>query len=349
MVAEGFEWAILQEHAARNSGFLLRVDDFTDPHQTNPAYKNYFYKVAEKQVKTLGTAAIRTTLARIVGQTPYPQITNLFISQSAYRQNYRSYEEYIAGMAISKFPSLFTPEELTVVSNSVKAKVADPQFMAATLADDCTANKYLAAAFNLILETQNRTSNGYVTYTNSIQASSPDEYAARNDNMSFIISGTTSPRSLTDLRANVYLDLYVKIFNLGPEDLNNVHVRMEVDGTVNQQLTIPQMTRDQVALATGKSLSSQQFFLRQALVTLNRMRAVDLVVSAAGTPSQGVYPGGSQAPYKTDWEPNPCDNWLRFNYYLLDLTNPCPPPRVTLINSPTNVGCTPEQNCAGSH
>ena len=352
--AEGYEWGLLQEHTVLKSGILLRVEDMNDPAEPNPKAKNFLYDTFVGQVKKAGKGAIRSTLAAIVGRAG-SSVTNLFIPLTSY--NYPAFEDYIADMAATRFSQYFSPTEQILIQQSALAKVANENFVTNLLADPCLANTYLADAYKFVQNVQALTKPSYDRYMQFIEtngvAGGAEQFVARLSNTNWLVTQVTNPPSLAFLRTNAALDVVLRIFNEGSDTLTNVDYRMYIDGVPHASYT-NNLAPYQVFYKQGNhhekpGKQKSPFYIEEAVspANFNIPHVVDLVVSAPGIPlSPGSNaPGGATSPYLTDWEPQPCDNWIRFRYYLFDVDNPCPVLTHRLIHPPPNLDCTTSDLC----
>ena len=161
--------------------------------------------------------------------------------------------------------------------------------------------------------------------------------------MAWVTREVQTPPSLEQLHHHAGLNLVVRSFNQGTERSQDIDMRMWIDTAYKTNITFT-LAPWEVRYAVGKYKTHENFFLEADInaQSKNNPRIVDLVISHSGPPGSllnGGPPGGTTAPFKTGWEPSPCDNWIRFRWYVFDPANPTPTLRDTLIGPPENVDC----------
>jgi hypothetical protein len=284
-----------------SSGVLLRVTDVTGVAQPEAPAHDFFYEARKNQIKKTGKAAIRAVLAELAGSSAANRDSLIFIDRNTYTASYKSFEQYIGGQAkqaMSLFPTLTT----TDIDDFYKAKVADQDFMAGLLTNQCAADTFLAKAIKFIRQVQ--TDNAQ-TYTDGLAGLPADEAQSRTRNLAKLLAGFPDSHKpgLTSLRATASMDLTVRLFNDGPLASPNTQVIL-TGGPTAKTLTT-NLPPDSVTVVPGKAATQKNFYLQDS--TTASPTLVYFTIKSDGTLHEAVV----------------TNNWFGFYYYILNVNNPC--------------------------
>ena len=310
---EAFEWGNFHEFAALGSAPLLRTTEITGMAQPEAPAHDFLYDVRKRQVKAIGKAAIRATIAAMVGAG----LTNSYMLSPAQFAGlkYRGYEEMIAKQAAQvPNPGIFGPATVADIQKFYLAKVANKDFMKNILKPDhaAEANQFIATGIRFLRFVQ--ASNG-AAYTNDMAAlamASADEYAARQRNLSKILAGfpNAGKPGLLHLRTNQTIDLTLRAINDGPLNADNARITVNMGGT--QGSVSFGLPADVTEEFEGSSKKAQQFYLAEQVT--------------GGSPSAKTFTAVLSNSGGSTWkEPYNTNNWFGFHYYVLDVANPTIP------------------------
>jgi hypothetical protein len=315
---EAYEWGTYQEFSALGSGALLRTSEITGMARPEPPAHDYLYDVRKKQLKSVGKGAIRATLAAMVGAG----LTDLYmVSPEQFRTaGLRGYEEFIARQAL-RVPdfSIFSPATAGDIQNFYLAKVSNDEFMKRMLApgNEAEVSRFISVAVRFMRSVQANNLARYESGMANLQATSPDEHAARARNLAKVWAGVESAGKpgLTTLRQTQTVDLVLRLKNDGPLNAGDVRLTARVDRNATEvfEFGVP-AEKDEVF--EGKAPKSTQPYVSGSVPTgvggqpeLHDFRAV-----ASNLES------GWREPYRDN-------NWFGFRFFVLNVENPVVPSR----------------------
>jgi pimeloyl-ACP methyl ester carboxylesterase len=295
---EGLEWCELQQNAAWSSGFMLRTLLPPDENRNAPAGVNFLRERAQKQVKSLGKAALRTTAALLAGADEADELFS--DSRNVYQQKgFTSFEGYIASRASNNL-ALMGPYK-DMLDPWLKAKLGDKQFLDDMLTNDCVLNTYLQQSIQFIFFARDEVFTNHEIDLDLLRIGSigqQAEYRRRTNNLAAI------RRRIDTATLATSLDLELKLMNRSKSDVSGL-VKMTFTGQSDRQESVTIPAASELGIK-GSVAANKNFFIS----LLNTDTTLHDVMITLPTP-------GSLKELRLD------NNFTGFGCYILNLVNPC--------------------------
>jgi hypothetical protein len=295
---EGLEWCELQQNAAWSSGFMLRTLLPADENRNAPAGVNFLRERAQKQVKSLGKAALRSTAALFAGLNEQDAI--FAETRNSYHQKgFTSFEGYIAQVASNNI-ALMGPYK-AMLDPWLKAKLGDKKFLGDMLTNDCVLNTYLQQSIQFIFFARDEFFANHEIDLDLLRigpVGQQAEFQRRTNNLAAI------RRRIDSATLATTLDLELKLMNRSKSDVSG-QIRMSFTGQGDrvESVTIPAASELGIK---GSAAANKNFFISLP----NTDTTLHDVMISLPTP-------GSLKELRLD------NNFTGFGCYILNLVNPC--------------------------